>query len=158
MPPPAARPSEPPPARPSDPPTHPGRLYNFLWGEQRVEIFVGDGQTVADARQLVAERFGSMADYVTLLYAGRQLKDATVLDHLRVPPDRHLMVYIRDMSRLFLRSVRMNDPGKDRPDNYEELLDRLIAATGNSRLTCGRCLRFYDFDYDAALEALTNLE
>jgi hypothetical protein len=152
----SAAPPAPPPAAAAAAaaPVGPGRVYAFLWEEQRAELFVASGQTVADARLLVAERFGSLAEYVTLLYGGRQLRDDVVLERLRVPPAGHVAVYIRDMSALFVRSVRMNDPGRDRPDDYEALLERLIAATGARRLDCARCLRFCGYDYGAALEAL----
>jgi hypothetical protein len=58
------------------------------------------------------------------------------------------------MDSIFLRSVRMDDPGTDRPDNYDELLERLIQESRQNRLTCARCLRFYQFDYDVALKRL----
>jgi hypothetical protein len=142
----------------------PKRTYRFIWGEEIADLEIANGQRVSEAKVVVADYWNSMTELITLLYHGKQLKDRMIISSLRIPHDGHIIVYIREMRSIYLRSCQ--DIGRqigsalggsvraEPPDNYEELLDALVAATGEDRIMCMRCLKYFGYDFDRALSEL----
>jgi hypothetical protein len=80
-----------------------------------------------------------------------------IISSLRVPPDGHIVVYIREMRSIYLRSCR--EIGRQaeqppQPDNYNEMLDALVAQTGKDRVMSARCFKFYGYNFTRALAEL----
>jgi hypothetical protein len=80
------------------------RQYEFICDEDKFSLEIAKGQTVSDAKKMVAEHCGTTFELVTLLYLGRQLKDQIVISSLRVPLDGYILVHIREMTSIFLQS------------------------------------------------------
>jgi hypothetical protein len=78
-----------------------------------------------------------------------------VLSRLRIAPDGRIIVYVRSLRSIWLRSVRLDDPRPSRPENCSELLERLIQKSGKDRLICAHCFRFFDFNFEETLQQLT---
>jgi hypothetical protein len=79
--------------------------YNFILGEETFALKFAPGDKVGDARKRIQERFGipDIAD-VTLIFGGKDLRDAFVLDRLRVGT-RQILVHRRDRSEVLLHSA-----------------------------------------------------
>jgi hypothetical protein len=141
-------------------PAGPGRTYRFFWGDETADLAIQDGQRVSEAKVLVAHYWNTEAALVTLLYLGKQLKDGLIVSSLRIPVDGHILVYIREMRSIYLRSYgaigRIGGQPEQAPppDNYDEILDALVAETGRDRIICARCFRFYGDDFERALAEL----
>jgi hypothetical protein len=150
--------------RPPTDASAPKRKYRFIWGEEIADLEIANGQRVSDAKVVVADYWNSMTELITLLYLGKQLKDRLIISSLRIPPDGHIVVYIRDMRSIYLRSCQNVDgqmgstiggtAGVEQPDNYEDLVDALTTQTGEDRIVCMRCLKYLGYDFDRALSEL----
>jgi hypothetical protein len=137
-------------------PAGPGRAYRFVWGDETADLAIQNGQRVNEAKVVVADYWNTEAGLVTLLYLGKQLKDRMIISSLRIPPDGHIAVYIREMRSIYLRSCidigRIGGQAEQppHPDNYDEMLDLLVADTGKDRIMCARCFKFYEYDFERA--------
>jgi hypothetical protein len=112
--------------RPPTDASAPKRKYQFIWGEEIADLEIANGQRVSDAKVVVADYWNSMTELITLFYLGKQLKDRLIISSLRIPLDGHIVVYIRDMRSIYLRSCQ--NVGRTRSydwslrvesDNYE---------------------------------------
>jgi hypothetical protein len=83
----------------------PGKKYKFRLEENFFRLRIGDTETVGDVKVKIACRESTTPDMVTLLYAGKNLKDCLVIRTLRVPQDGNFVVYIRSNRSIVLYSV-----------------------------------------------------
>jgi hypothetical protein len=130
----------------------PGAVYRLKWDEDVTEIELGDDQTVEDAKQIYAAKVNVKAEHVSLLFRGKVMRDGQVLSRQRIPAGQEIVVYVRNVREIVLRS----NPGRvgPPPDDFEDQVARLVAETGSDKLTCSRCLRFNRYNYDDAVADL----
>jgi hypothetical protein len=130
----------------------PRAVYRLKWDEDVTEIELGDEQTVEDAKQIYAAKVNVKAEHVSLLFRGKVMRDGQVLSRQRIPAGQEIVVYVRNVREIVLRS----NPGRvgPRPDDFEDQVARLAAETGSDKLTCSRCLRFNRYNYDDAVADL----
>jgi hypothetical protein len=98
----------------------------------------------------IARRFNTKPELIKLTYLGRDLRPQSFLSGMRIPNDKDILVYIAREDALLVKSERF----KSVPSQYQPLVARLVEATGKSDRSCGRCLAFCNYDYDAALREL----
>jgi hypothetical protein len=131
-----------------------GPAYTFCYEGDEFVLEMGAEATVRDAKQIIAEKYESIADYVSLLFCGRNLRDESVLLRQRIGNGK-IVVYIRSLDAILLQSVGYGSRrGAKKPANFLELVNRLERESGKDIRTCSRCLTFYDYEYDRALAAL----
>jgi hypothetical protein len=142
----------------------PKRTYRFMWGDDIADLEIANGQRVSEAKIVVADHWNSMTELITLYCRGRKLRDRAILSLMHIPRDDRIVVSIRDAGLVYLRShpdvgCQMRsaacDSGRaEPPANYEDLIDALVAVTGEDRMTCMRCLKYFGYDFDRALSEL----
>jgi hypothetical protein len=136
-------------------PTGPRTVYRLKWNENVTEIEMGDDQTVEDAKQIYAEKVNVRAEHVSLLLRGKLMRDAQVLSRQRIPAGQEIVVYVRNVRKILLRSNSASiGPA---PDGFEEQIEQLMEVTGADKGTCSRCLIFNHYNYDDALADLRQL-
>jgi len=137
-------------------PSEPKHSYAFVYDDNEFTMDVPDRATVADTKQLVAERFSSLAENVKLLHCGKEMKDALVLSKQRIRPPNRIVVYIRSMDAVLLQSIC---PGRTavKPPDYMDRLQQLVQATGQDARICARAFAYFEYNYERALEELQQL-
>jgi hypothetical protein len=140
---------------PAPPPPSGDLNYLFKYDDDEFNLSIPASATVADVKQMIAERYGNELDKVSLLFRGRNLKDESLLIHQRIG-DKTIIVYIRSMEPIILESIGYGSSliRVPKPANFNDLVGRLERETGASNRTCSRCLIFYEYDVDRALNAL----
>jgi hypothetical protein len=92
---------------------------------------------------------------ISFLFRGRDLKDHFMLSRQRIPPGQEITVFVRDLREVIIYSVPgIQVPVAERPDDYDQQLDRLVAQSGFDRDICGRCFGYHRYDFAAALAVL----
>jgi hypothetical protein len=138
----------PPPAGGADP------TYTFDYEGDEFEFSLPTDAKVLQAKEKIADRYHTIADYVSLLFCGRNLKDELILFRQRIG-SRKIIVYIRRLDAILLQSVGYGSRrGSPKPSDFVDRVTRLQQATGRDARTCSRCLTFYDYNFDRALSAL----
>jgi hypothetical protein len=128
--------------------------YLFQNEDNEFTLPIPASWTVFETKEKVADRYETKAEYVSLLFSGRNMKDATLLIHQRIGA-KPIIVYIRRFDTILLESVGYGSRrGAGKPSDFIERVNRLENETGQDRRTCSRCLMFYDYDVDRAREAL----
>jgi hypothetical protein len=135
----------------------PQRTYRLRWDDRVTEIALGDDQNVGDAKRvyadaLCADGLDVKAEHVSLLFRGKVMRDNHVLSRQRIAKDQEIVVYVRNVEDIILRSGRYTI-GPPPPD-FEAQVRRLEKESGRDTLTCTRCLRFHAYDFDNALADL----
>jgi hypothetical protein len=109
---------------------------------------------VLQVKEMIASRYHTIADYVSLLFCGRNLKDEQVLFRQQVGSGK-IIIYIRRLDVILLQSVGHGSRrGPSKPNDFVERVTRLQQAIGKDARTCSRCLAFYEYDFDQALSAM----
>jgi hypothetical protein len=80
------------------------RVYPFKYNREIVMIEVDGGLTVAQLIPIVAARFKTKPQYVTLLHLGKALKGDLDVDKLMITAERPVLVRIKDPEPILLRS------------------------------------------------------
>jgi hypothetical protein len=133
-------------------------IYHFQYEEDEFELPIPADWTVFQTKEKVAIRYETNADYVSLLFCGRNMKDETLLIHQRIG-NKKIIVYIRRFDPILLESIGYGARrGVEKPRDFIERVNRLERETSQDHRTCSRCLIFYDYDVDAARDALQMLE
>jgi hypothetical protein len=110
--------------------------------------------TALRAKELIAHRYATVAEYVSLLFCGRNLKDECVLSRQRIGAGK-IIIYIRSLEAIMLQSIGFGSArGVNKPPNFIDQVNRLQRETGKDARTCTRCYTFFNYDFDGALAAL----
>jgi hypothetical protein len=134
------------------------RIYLFQYEDEEFNLPIPAAWTVFETKGKVAVRYQTIADYVSLLFSGRNLKDETLLIHQRIG-NKKIIVYIRRFDPILLESIGYGSRrGAAKPSDFIERVNRLERDTGQDRRTCSRCLIFYDYDVDRARDGLEQIK
>jgi hypothetical protein len=135
-----------------------GPTYTFEYEGEEFELSIPIEAKVLRAKEMVADRYHTIADYVSLLFCEQNLKDELILFRQRIG-SRKIIIYIRRLDAILLQSVGYGSRrALPKPSDFVERVTRLQQATGRDARTCSRCLTFYDYDFDQALSALREEE
>jgi hypothetical protein len=131
-----------------------GPMYLFEYEDVQFTLSIPPEGKVIDAKEQIADRYRTIADYVSLLFRGRNLKDESVLVRLRIGTGK-ITVLIQSVEAILLQSVGCESRIRSaKPANFIDLVNRLHAETGTDVRTCSRCLSFCNYDYDQSFAAL----
>jgi hypothetical protein len=92
------------------------------------------------------------AEDAVILFRGKAMKGSHVLARLKVPPGTEIRVNVSHAADIILRSGRY--PIGPPPDDFEDRIRRVVAATGPDELGARQCLRLNNYDVDRVLEGL----
>jgi hypothetical protein len=132
--------------------------YLFQYEDDDFNLPIPAAWTVFQTKEKVAIRYHTIADYVSLLFCGRNLKDETLLIHQQIG-NKKIIVCVRRFNAILLESIGYGSRrGAEKPSDFIERVTVLESDTGQDRLTCSRCLIFYDYDVSRARDALGMIE
>jgi hypothetical protein len=133
-------------------------IYLFQYEDEEFNLPIPTAWTVFETKGKVAVRYHTIADYVSLFFFARNLKDEALLIHQRIG-NKKIDVYVHCFDPTLLESIGYGSRrGVEKPSDFVERVNQLERDTGQDRRTCSRCLIFYDYDVDRARSALEMIE
>jgi hypothetical protein len=129
---------------------------SYLFQNQNVEfrVQIPADWTVFQVKELIAIRFHTIADYVSLVFYGRNLKDELLFSR-EVIQNEAIMVYVRTLETGLLKTLGYENRSEvEKPVDFLQRVNRLKQSCHLDSRTCSRSLIFYDYDMVSALRAL----
>jgi hypothetical protein len=129
-------------------------IYMFQYEEEVFQLTIPVDGTALKAKELIAIRYQTIAEYVSLLFCGRNLKDECVLSRQRIGSGK-IIVYIRSLDAIMLQSLSFGSRRSAvKPADFVERVNLLQQKSGKDARTCSRCDQFYDYNSERTLAAL----
>jgi hypothetical protein len=128
-------------------------MYTFKYENNEFQLSIPMDAKVVQVKGLIADRYHTILDYISLLFRGRNLKDELILFRERIA-SRKIIVYIRRLDATLLQSLGYGSQrSPSTPSDFLERVTRLQRATGKDSRTCSRCLTFFGYDFDQNQDA-----
>jgi hypothetical protein len=114
---------------------------------------------VSDTKNIVADHWNFIVDLITLLYLAKQPKDGMIFSSLRIPLHGHIIVYIREMRSVYLRSCQNIGPAGNAgvvkpPAGFQDSVGRLATESGHEEILWMKCFKFHGYGFHQALAEL----
>jgi hypothetical protein len=138
----------------------PNEELSYLFRDQNHEfrLQIPADWTVFQVKELIAMQYHTIADYISLVFYSRNLKDESLFIS-QIIRDEAIMVYVRQLEITLLKTMGYGGRSEvAKPEDFLQHVRRLEQGSHLDIRICSRALIFYDYNVDRALRALKRLD